>query len=74
MALGTTVLAEGMAHDRAISSGELSSGITSTTLRLAVKKAQPVVYPYGRALNGIGQVSPFLTGNWVSEVGREVVG
>ena len=68
VALGTTELAEGMAHDRAANSGEMSSGITSTTLRVALEKAQPVVYPYGRPLNAIGRVHPLLSGRWVSEV------
>ena len=68
VALGTTVLAEGMAYDRAVSSDAMSSGITSSTLRMALEKAQPVVYPYGRALNGVGGISPLLSGRWVSMV------
>ena len=66
VAFGTTVLAEGMAHDRALESGELASGMSGHTLRLALKKAEPIVYPYGRALNRLGKVNPFLSGGWES--------
>ena len=71
VALGCTVLAEGTAHSRAVSSLHYgcscsrSVSIFSSSLLLEMlAKAAPLAYPYGRAINAVGKVNFFLTGAW----------
>ncbi|CAK0841050.1 unnamed protein product [Prorocentrum cordatum] len=62
--LGTTVFAEGMSHERALRGGELGVDATEQTVLAALRDAEPVAHPCGRALNAVGSLSPLLSGNW----------
>lgn len=63
VALGITLLSEGGSHIRA---GDIHD-FHPRTLLVAAHRASPLVYPYGRALNGVGKISSWLTGDWANE-------
>jgi hypothetical protein len=63
VALGCTIFAEGLAHSRAIGA-DGAKELDASRLKRMVQQAGRVAYPYGRALNGIGNVNPLLTGQW----------
>jgi hypothetical protein len=68
VALGCTILAEGMAMTRAAK--HCSSTIPADNLQQmsqAIGKAAPIVFPFGRALNGISVegIRGSLTGRWL---------
>ena len=67
LALSCTLLAEGMAMTQACKAAGGALPMTDATLlQRACNAAEPILYPYGRALNAVGRnkVSPLLSGDW----------